>query len=84
MTRACVLLISINGENTAEGNGIPGNTEDMIWFDTGICDIICDCDVLGSLLQSGDDCESLVVFMELTPNFGSKKLFLVLFALYKK
>lgn len=32
VTKACVLLISIKGENTAVGNGIPGNIEDMIVF----------------------------------------------------
>lgn len=42
------------------------------------CCMFCDgC----SLLQSGEDRESLVGLTEFSPNFGSKKLFLELFAL---
>lgn len=39
VSRACVLLMSISGENTEGGNGMPGNIVDMIlvWCWTCVC-----------------------------------------------
>lgn len=39
VSRACVLLMSISGENTEGGNGMPGNIVDMIlvWWGTCVC-----------------------------------------------